>query len=59
MNLKDRSFFTDDYWNRCNSWVNSTTVEDKSYDRKCTRKSQSTTKRKCNGIRECLDKLSW
>ncbi|XP_028408576.1 uncharacterized protein LOC114531126 [Dendronephthya gigantea] len=53
------SVCTDDYWNRCNSWVNSTTVEDKSYDKECTHKSQSKTKRNCNGIREFMDKLSW
>ena len=53
------SVCSDDYWNRCNSWVNSTRAEVESDNKEYKRKSQSKTKRKCNKIGEDLDKLSW
>ncbi|CAB3999317.1 Hypothetical predicted protein [Paramuricea clavata] len=54
------SVCTDDYWNRCNSWVNSTRTEVETDNQTYTHKSQSKTKRKCTDkIRKNLDKLSW
>jgi hypothetical protein len=54
------TFSIDDYWNRCNSWVNSTITEVETDNETYTHKSQSKTKRKCNDkIRKNLDKLSW
>ena len=54
------SVCSDDYWNRCNSWVNSTRADVGSDGTEYKHKSQSKTKRKCNKMREdSVEKLSW